>query len=57
MKAWLTVEMTMPAIAAAVAGGDVDGATAIEMDKDDWKELRATGVTASKIVGRLKKLV
>eukprot|EP01052_Picozoa_sp_SAG31_P026240 SAG31_NODE_2364_length_5860_cov_11.314529_3_plen_128_part_00 len=39
------------------AASNVDGATTIEMDKEDWKELGTSGVTASKIISRLKKLV
>ena len=35
----------------------VDGATALVMDKDDWKELGASGVKASKIIAQLGKLV
>jgi hypothetical protein len=35
----------------------VDGATATEMDKDDWKELGVTGFKAAKVVAQLKKLV
>ena len=46
--------MGLPDVAAAA--GEVDGSTAIEMDKDDWKELGASGIKAAKIVGQLKKL-
>ena len=35
----------------------VDGATAVEMDKEGWKELGASAVKAAKIVAQLKKLV
>ena len=35
----------------------VDGATATEMDKDDWKELGVSGFKAAKVVAQLKKLV
>lgn len=52
---WLAKEMGLPDVAAAAAG-EVDGSTAIEMDKDDWKELGASGIKAAKIVGQLKKL-
>ena len=34
----------------------MDGATAAEMEKEDWKELGATGIQASVIVGHLKKI-
>jgi hypothetical protein len=45
-----------PAIARRSGGGSIDGATAVEMDKDDWKELGATGVQAARMVGAVKKL-
>ena len=55
VEAWLTTEMGLPTVAAA-ADGDVDGGTAIEMGKDDWKELGASGVKAAKLVSEIKKL-
>ena len=42
---------------AALAEGGVDGAAALMMDKEDWKELGASGVQASKIMSQLNKLV
>jgi hypothetical protein len=41
---------------AEAAGGEVDGGTAMEMEKDAWKELGATGVDASKVASQRKKL-
>jgi hypothetical protein len=35
----------------------LDGATALEMVRDDWIELGASGLKAAKIVAQLKKLV
>ena len=55
LEGWL-VEMGMHAVAASSLQIGVDGATAAEMDKSDWKELGATGVSAAMIIGRLKKL-
>ena len=42
---------------AALAEGEIDGAAALEMIRDDWIELGASGVKAAKIVSQLKKLV
>ena len=35
VKAWLIVEMALPAVAMAVAGDDVGGATAFEISHDN----------------------
>jgi uncharacterized phosphosugar-binding protein len=49
--------MNLGAVADAVlAEGGVDGAAALEMDKDGWKELGASAVKAAKIISQLKKL-
>ena len=34
----------------------VDGLTAVDLEKEDWKELGASGVQATKIMAHLKKL-
>ena len=39
-----------PAIARRSGGGSIDGATAVEMDKDDWKELGGTGLQSARLV-------
>ena len=49
--------MKFEALAGVTLAEGVDGAMAVEMDKDDWKELGASGVKASKIVAQLGKLV
>eukprot|EP01052_Picozoa_sp_SAG31_P010786 SAG31_NODE_599_length_13649_cov_9.930775_15_plen_132_part_00 len=56
VEAWLVEELGLGKVAEA-AGGEVDGATAAEAEKDDWRELGATGMQAAKIVGALKKLL
>jgi hypothetical protein len=54
---WLTEVMKLPTVAAEAAANDVDGATAVAMDKDEWKEeLGAKGLQAAKIMGALTKL-
>lgn len=35
----------------------MDGGTAIEMVREDWKELGATGIQAAKIVSEVKKIL
>ena len=54
--AWLTAAMQLPDVAAAATSEGVDGGMAIELGKDEWKELGATGLKAAKIVSELKKL-
>jgi hypothetical protein len=54
---WLRGEMGLDAVADAVAAEDgIDGAMALEMDKDCWKELGASNLKAAKIISSLKKL-
>ena len=57
LATWLRDVMNLGAVADAVlAEGGVDGAAALEMDKDGWKELGASAVKAAKIISQLKKL-
>jgi hypothetical protein len=57
VRAWMTRVLDMPEeLGAAAEGALVDGSTAVEMDKDDWKELGATGIQAARMVGAVKKL-
>ena len=49
-------ELGLEEVAAGAEAAEIDCATAVEMDKEDWKELGATGVQSAKIVGVLKKL-
>ena len=56
LVAWLR-DMKLDAVAdAAAAEEGVDGAMALEMDKEAWKELGASALKAAKIVSSLKKL-
>ena len=57
VAAWLRDKMKMSHVADAAISEEVDGVTAKEMDKPEWKELGASGVQAAKIVGRLKLLM
>ena len=56
VQAWLASELGLDEVAAGAEAAEIDGATALEMDKEDWKELGATGIQSAKIVGALKKL-
>ena len=56
LTTWLREEMKAPAVANAAVCEGVDGATALQMDKDDWKELGSTGVKAAKLVAAFKNL-
>ena len=53
---WLRSEMKLQGVADAAVDEGVDGMTALEMEKSDWKELGASGIQAAKIVANLKKL-
>ena len=56
VRVWMTSILDLPELGAAAEGERIDGATAVEMDKDDWKELGATGLQAARLVGAVKKL-
>lgn len=56
LSSWLTRNLGLSAVAAEAQAVEIDGATALEMDKEDWQELGATGIQSAKIVGNLKKL-
>jgi len=56
VRAWLASELRLEEVAVGAQAAEIDGATALEMDKEDWKELGATGIQSAKIVGALKKL-
>ena len=58
VAAWLRDAMKLGDVAdAASVEGGLDGATALELVRDDWMELGASGLEAAKIVAQLKKLV
>ena len=57
VAAWLRDALKLGAVADAALEEGVDGATAVEMDKEGWKELGASAVKAARIVAQLKKLV
>ena len=57
VAAWLRDVIELGDVAEVVVEERVDGATALVMDKDDWKELGASGVKASRIIAQLGKLV
>eukprot|EP01052_Picozoa_sp_SAG31_P039319 SAG31_NODE_5427_length_2544_cov_101.590184_2_plen_191_part_00 len=53
VNTWLTVE-ELPDVAMRALSSRVDGRTATKMDKADWRELGATGVQASRIIGMVE---
>ena len=52
---WLSTTMKLGDVSAAAEAEEVDGATALEMERADWMELGARGVQAAKIVAALKQ--
>ena len=56
LRTWLAEAMQQPAVADAAAEEEVDGATALVMGKEEWKELGVSGIKAAKIVAQLTKL-
>ena len=56
LAAWATNALQLPKIGEAIVEVGIDGAAALEMLREDWKELGATGIQCAKIMGGLKKL-
>lgn len=54
---WLRDALKLESVADMALAAEVDGPTAVEMDKEGWKELGASAVQAAKIVAQLKKHV
>ena len=54
---WLGEEMGMKTVAGAAKREEVDGAMAVEMIREDWLELGASGLKASRIVSGIRRLV
>ena len=55
LAAWLTAEMKQPEVAAEAVKQQVDGATAVEMDLDMWRELGAEGLAPARLKAGLAK--
>ena len=55
LSSWLRDEMHLEDVAQQAVSNDVNGATALEMEKAEWQELGASGLQAAKVVGALKK--
>ena len=55
LAAWLTAEMKQPEVAAEAVKHQVDGATAVEMDLDMWRELGAEGLAPARLKAGLAK--
>jgi hypothetical protein len=51
---WLTETMRMPDVAVEAAANNIDGAAAIEFDKDEWRMLGATKFQPAMLVAALK---
>ena len=56
LAAWATNALQLPKVGETIVEAGVDGATALEMLREDWKELGASGLQCAKIMGGLKKL-
>ena len=56
LASWATDALQLPQISEVITEAGIDGATALEMERDDWKELGATGLQCAKVLGGLKKL-
>ena len=48
--------LATPDVADAASAEEIDGATALQLDKGDWKELGCAGLKAAKVMGALVKL-
>ena len=56
VHSWLRDVMQIPDVADAASAEEIDGATALQLDKGDWKELGCAGLKAAKVMGALAKL-
>lgn len=56
VKGWLSDALKLPAVGVEAERDSVDGRAAQAMDKQDWRELGASGLKAAKIVGAMKSL-
>ena len=56
VHSWLRDVMQIPDVADATSAEEIDGATAQQLDKGDWKELGCAGLKAAKVMGALAKL-
>ena len=56
VHSWLRDVMQIPDVADAASAEEIDGATALQLDKGDWKELGCAGLQAAKVMGALAKL-
>lgn len=52
---WITSELGLPGVAAAVTQHAVDGATAAVMLREDWREVGASGLESAKLIAAVKK--
>ena len=57
LATWIRDVLKFEDVAQVVTEHGVDGATATQMDKDDWKELGVSGFKAAKAVAQVEKLV
>ena len=56
IHSWLRDVMQVPDVADSASAEEIDGATALQLDKGDWKELGCAGLKAAKVMGALAKL-
>ena len=54
---WINSDMGLAEVADAVTQHGVDGATAAEMLREDWKEVGASGLESAKLTAAVKKLL
>jgi len=59
LSAWLTttIKNIPQSILSEIENNEVDGSVAIELDKDDWKELGLSGLQSAKVIAVIKKLL
>ena len=59
LSAWLTttIKNIPQSILSEIENNEVDGSVAIELDKNDWKELGLSGLQSAKVIAGIKKLL
>ena len=59
LSTWLTttIKSIPQSILSEIENNEVDGSVAIELDKNDWKELGLSGLQSAKVIAGIRKLL
>ena len=57
VASWLRDVMKLNDVATATVEEEIDGAVIVKLEKEDWKELGASGMKAAKLLAAVEKLL